>query len=130
MATLDSLGDLRVYQAPPTHTADDGPRAFLQRYRRLVADRDVCPIVPRHHHVEVEPELVEHRPVVDDPLDRLVVAKRLGLPHLVADHRPAHQLVSEREIALVPYHQVVQLHHFTSDTRHASTHPTESISTL
>ena len=65
--------------------------------------------------------VVEHLPVVHDSLDRLLVGQRLRLPHLVADHGVAHQLLGEVEVALVPDDEVVQLHHFTSGPGHANT---------
>jgi len=46
-----------------------------------------------------------------------VLASPLFVPH----NRIAHQLFSEREIALIPDDQVVQLHHLTSGTGHSNT---------
>lgn len=49
--------------------------------------------------------------MIDDPTDRLLVCENICLAHLVPGHGVADQLLGEREVALIPDHQVVQLHY-------------------
>src|ERR1700704_2337390 len=81
----------------------------------------MLPIVAGHDKIEIEADRVEHRPVVDYSLDRLFVGQGRGFADLVTDHRIAHQLIGQCEVALVPDNQVVQLNHFTGRTRHTKT---------
>src|SRR6185436_12569940 len=78
-------------------------------------------VVAGDDEVEIEPQLVEHGPVVDDALDGLLVAERLRLTHLMPDDGIPHQLVGEVEVPLVPHHEVVQLDDFSCGSSHLNT---------
>ena len=121
VAAVPDFGDPAVDDAEDLHAADVGLGAVLQFHRRLVDDRDVLAVVAGHHEVQIEPDGAEHLPVIHDPRDRLLVGQRGRLPHLVADHRVAHQLLGEVEVALVPDDQVVQLDDLTGGPCHANT---------
>ena len=79
------------------------------------------PSSPATTRFEVEANFVEHVPSVDDAIDGLLVGEGMCFTDVVADHRFAHQLVGEVEVALVPDDEVVQLHHFTGGPGHANT---------
>src|SRR5690606_10939769 len=64
---------------------------------------------------------LEHVPVVDYAGDGLLVGQRGGLADVVTDHRLTHQLLGEREVALVPDDQVVLLDHLAGSPGHANT---------
>src|SRR6516164_8198044 len=118
VSAVPYLGDAARNHAEYLHAPDCGLSAVLQGHRGLIHDRDMLPVVAGDDKVQVEPELVEHLPVVRDTLDALFMRERLCLTDLVPDDRLSDQLVGEGEIALVPDDKVVQLDYFASSSCH------------
>src|ERR1700742_1400229 len=108
VATIPDLGNLPGHDAENLHAPDVNLRAVLERHRRLVDERDVLAVVTGNHQVQVESDGIEHGPMADDPVDCLPVCERCRLAHLMPDDRVTEQLFGEREVALVPHHEVVE----------------------
>src|SRR6185312_10178367 len=121
IAAIPHFGDPAIDYAKYFHAANGGLGAVLEPYRRLIDDRHVFPVVACDHEVQIEASSSDTSHMSTMRWTASSWVNVLASPLFVPHNRIAHQLFSEREIALIPDDQVVQLHHLTSGTGHSNT---------